>query len=642
MTTSSFYKIFIIFICCLFFTNCINIKRKKNILFTSEDKYYGSINQHNNFIKQRNWDGQWIWLNKFKYFRHQRTYTKFMTNRRKEYRVLFRKKFSINSDFRSAMIYFSADVSCKIYLNGHLISSGPANIGSDLVDNIGPKHWFYSPIKVDKYLKKGTNLISAEVYSFNLSLSETTTTYGGFICDLLIDNNVIISTNESWKTYLDKSFSTEDGFYIMNVSSQPSKWNSLNFNDDNWDYASQTSDNKERGIKLIKRQIPEMYQTTIKPKSIIHNFDTISKTFPIKINPNDSIIIDYGKNLVGYINLEVKTSQKSSVSIFPFENLESTSHRNLKYICSEGINEYETPFYTAYRYLKIKSNSIEPIYLTKLHTKFSTYPVKQTGEFICSDSTLNSIWNTLKWITQLCMQDLILDSPIHQEPIACTGDYLIISRANYASFGDTLLPRNNIYKTALMLEKFDYDIFHTSYSLLWIQMLYDYYLFTGNKSIIKDNLIHVNNLLDKFESYLGKEFLLSNCPDYMFMDWTTIEGQNCHHPPASIGMGYMTALYYKALTIGIELNTLEDNIIEKEKYFILTKKIKSSFNKLLWDNNLKIFKDGISNITKSKKNWALPKDINKTTYSPHVNILAVLYNLAPQNYHKGNFKLLFK
>ena len=633
MSSNSIIKLLIIYSFCFLLSSCINVERKKNIIFNSNKDYYGSINNHNTFVEQRKWKGQWIWLNKFKYFRHQRTYTTSMTNKLKEYRVLFRKTFSINSNFKSAMLYYSADVSCKIYLNGHLISSGPANIGTDLADKIGPKHWFYSPIKIDKYLKDGSNIISAEVYSFDLSSSETTTTYGGFICDLLLDGKTLISTDESWKTYLDKSFSSDDSFYIMDESEIPQNWNSLGFKDHNWDHASLSKSNKERGIKLIKRQIPELYQTIYKPKSILYNIDTIAKTLPIKLNPYDSIIIDYGQNLVGHINFEIKTNNKSSISIFPFEKMGSTSHRNLKYIFNEGINKYETPYYNAYRYLKIKSNSNAPILLTDIYTRFSTYPVQQIGEFSCSDSTLNSTWNTLNWITQLCMHDLILDSPIHQEPIACTGDYLIISKTNYAAFGDTLLPRNNIYKTAFMLEKFDYDIFHTSYSLLWVQMLYDYYLFTGNNSIIKDNLLHVNNLLDKFETYLGKEFLLSNCPDYTFMDWTTIEGQNCHHPPASIGMGYMTALYYKALTIGIELNTIESNNNKKEKYVNLAKKIKSSFNKYLWDNNLKIYKDGIPNISNSKNYWALPKDINKTTYSPHVNILSVLYDLAPKNYH---------
>ena len=41
--------------------------------------------------------------------------------------------------------------------------------------------------------------------------------------------------------------------------------------------------------------------------------------------------------------------------------------------------------------------------------------------------------------------------------------------------------------------------------------------------------------------------LISEAPNYMFMDWVSINGIACHHPPAVIGQGYLTAFYYRGL-----------------------------------------------------------------------------------------------
>ena len=141
------------------------------------------------------------------------------------------------------------------------------------------------------------------------------------------------------------------------------------------------------------------------------------------------------------------------------------------------------------------------------------------GSFSCSDNNLTELWYITRWTTQLCMNDMFYDSPKHQEPIACTGDYFIQSLINYYAFGDPWLTRQTLVKTALLLEKNNYDMFHTSYSLLWVQMLNHYYQYTGDIQLVKELLPDVNKLNKLFETYLDSDYLVSNAPDYMFMDW---------------------------------------------------------------------------------------------------------------------------
>jgi hypothetical protein len=229
------------------------------------------------------------------------------------------------------------------------------------------------------------------------------------------------------------------------------------------------------------------------------------------------------------------------------------------------------------------------------------------------------------------MNDMFYDSPKHQEPIACTGDYFIQSLINYYAFGDPWLTRQTLVKTALLLEKNNYDMFHTSYSLLWVQMINQYYQYTGDIQLVKELLPHVNKLNQLFETYLDSDYLVSNAPDYMFMDWIKIDRFNAHHPPAVIGMGYMTAFYYKSLLDAAYLNSLVNNTSIRDKNVKLAEQIKLGMNNLLWDKDKKLFKDGIPFRSLKGNHNFFPEDTDIVTFSPHVNTLAVLYDIAPKN-----------
>jgi hypothetical protein len=284
-----------------------------------------------------------------------------------------------------------------------------------------------------------------------------------------------------------------------------------------------------------------------------------------------------------------------------------------------------------FRYLTVDVFSGKGLKIDTLYALYSSYPVRYDGSFSCSDTFYTKLWDIARWTTQMCMNSLYLDSPKHQEPIACTGDYLIESLSNFYAFGDQWLVRQDLIKTARMLKKNNYDMFHTSYSLLWVQMLDNYFMYTGDSLLVKELLPHVNKLNDLFASYLDKDFLVSQAPDYMFMDWIKIDTFNAHHPPAVIGMGYMTAFYYKSLRIAANFNAMDNNYKKSDHNNRLAGNIKNGMNKMLWDEDQGMYKDGIPFKNKVGSHWWLPADKDIITYSPHVNTLAVLYDIAPKN-----------
>ena len=116
----------------------------------------------------------------------------------------------------------------------------------------------------------------------------------------------------------------------------------------------------------------------------------------------------------------------------------------------------------------------------------------------------------------------------------------------------------------------------------------------------------------------------------MFMDWVNIAGFGCHHPAAVIGHGYVTAFYYHGLEMASRVAALTGDTARREKYKKLRAKIAEAFNLELWVVDQGFYRDGKPFQTSVKPRQWLPADKEVETFSPHVNLLAVLYDLAPK------------
>jgi len=598
----------------------------------------GNFNSEKLYPKN-SWTGNWIWLNESRFKEYQETQIDWKNNPsyNGHYKALFRKSFDLTELPDQVIMSITADVSFRIFINGAFIAQGPANIGNDYEDGVPPKHWFYNTHNVKKYLNLGTNCIAVEVLSHSKEISETSSGQGMLICDLEDGKNTkIVATDTSWKCNIDTSFVVNGGY--INSNFEITNWFTNAFDDSGW--ANAYIKNIPKNGYLVNSKIPVPFRYPVRPKRVwlLQNEPAITDYYSAVFNKEfhkTEFTLDYGRNITAYYGFEIMAHKNDTLKINPFEKKYASQNRALIFVCKEGINVFNAPFLSVFRYLKVKVESQKGLIIKDIRTDFSSYPVNYVGSFSCSDHNLTELWDITRWTTQLCMNDMFYDSPKHQEPIACTGDYLIESLTNYYSFGDAWLTRQTLVKTALILEKNKYDMFHTSYSLLWVQMLNQYYQYTGDIQLVKELLPHVNKLNQLFESYLDSDYLVSNAPDYMFMDWIKIDKFDAHHPPAVIGMGYMTAFYYKSLLDAAYLNSLVGLPSVRDKNLELAQKIKLAMNNLLWDKDKKLYKDGIPFRSKKENRYFFPKDSNIVTYSPHVNTLAVLYNIAPENQQSG-------
>ncbi len=564
----------------------------------------------NHCQKPTPWQAQWIWLSQ--------------APPGKPEMVQFRKVVTLDGVPAKVSAWLSADVFYRLYINGRLVSRGPADIGRDYDRGKEGPQWLYDYRDLTPFLHSGTNVIGAEVFTTGFVGSRVTRNKNGLLFEAEVQSPgqpmVTIKSDSSWRASAGdwRSFSTPE----------VADWRLAGFDDSAWQKSASI---ESVWTPLAASELPPLMEARYPWHSVVQHTETVKQNEQrFLFSGNGSFTLQFDRVLSAYPTLKVNGGAGAKLTLTPGELLGHKS-RVVSLGLREGLQEFEYPFLDSFSVLRIDvTNFTTPLEILDVGAVFSSYPVAYKGDFKCSDPEFTRLWNSYRWLTQICMQTHHLDSPNHQEPICDPGDYLIESLANYYAFGEPWLARQDLRKFGGLLRQLKYQNFHTSYSLLWLQMLMAYYDYTGDKELVIELAPTVNGLLDTFTSWRGKHGLISDAPNYMFMDWVKIADFGCHHPPAVIGQGYMTAFYYRALLDARRVAELTGDKNRAMDYNRLRTEVGKAFNRELWSATAGLYRDGKPFQSAIKPNEWLPADKDIETFSTQVNSLAVLYDLAPK------------
>lgn len=282
--------------------------------------------------------------------------------------------------------------------------------------------------------------------------------------------------------------------------------------------------------------------------------------------------------------------------------------------------------------LCIRNLSATPLLLQAVGLLATHYPMGEMGEghFSCSDPVWNRIYEIGRHTTNICRQLLELDSPLHSEGLGCTGDYLIKSLIAYHAFGDTTLSRFDILRTADLLRHNDGFMFHTGYSLLWVEWLYTCGFYRDDPALYAETEDALSLLFNRFATYADPATgLIESPPNYMFVDWIAVDGYSLHHPPKALGQTVLNALYYHALTLGAAIEERLENNKKADLYRSRAAKVAAAFCPAFYDSASGLFFAGKATPEKNVNCW-LPENTEKRYFTVQANVLAVLYGLCPQ------------
>lgn len=545
---------------------------------------------------------QWIWLSEKDFPQHQTCANTAFEHDKGSYCVAeFRKEIQSDEKIKSACVRISGDTFYELYINGKFIINGPAAAGGDF-DDLGGTVWHYADICTTD-INSSTAEFFIRVQLSPVVLTDISFGAGGVFAEIELTyesgRKETVVTDETWLARLNRSFTAP---YCYNSTVKPSEWKSAEI--------------KSYNRKIKDSEIPNLDYKIIYPEN--------RQQIIVPAGETAEVTLEFDKIYSASLALIIETDGcKIDADIIEFGSVHSGTDT---IITAENTEYFGIQFHSMGAYtLKIQNFGVKDTRILPA-ARFQCYPVRQQGSFVCSDEKLNEIYSVCKWTLQICRQTMHLDSPKHQEPLACTGDYYIESLMTAFTFGDMRLSELDIKRTADEIVHHNGKMFHTTYSLIWLQMILDVYKFTGHKELISYCKEAIIALLDLFRTYIGENGIIDNPPDYMFVDWVVADGYSMHHPPKALGQTCLNAFYQNGLTVASELMDIIDETEFKEKYILESQKHKEAHNRILFDSEKGLYFDGLNTPTGSGK-W-LPENINGKYFSKHANILCVLCGLA--------------
>lgn len=203
------------------------------------------------------------------------------------------------------------------------------------------------------------------------------------------------------------------------------------------------------------------------------------------------------------------------------------------------------------------------------------------------------------------------------------------------SYGDMALSEFDVIRTAEPLRYHDGRMFHTTYSLIWVKMLYDTYMFTGNTELLRKCADALGLLIQRFETYIGENGLIETPPDYMFADWLYIDGLSLHHPPKALGQTCLNMFYFGALESAEKVYEALSEKAMANQCKTLLERTRSAINLHLYDKEKELYFEGLNTPTpENLLGTYMPQNVEKRYYRAHANILAAYFGVCDSHLAK--------
>ena len=514
----------------------------------------------------------------------------------------FAKKYVFGREIKSLRLTVSADTAYILFVNGKILR-GPCSSGGDFLLDTPPAHHFADIFTIHNL----GNSLDFFAIVHRGEITGTEHCHGNIAFYLQGDveftdgSTSQIDTDDTWLARYDSRYYQGHEYFDGRV----------NFGE--WTNALPC-------VTTFKDEL-----SILEPLSDEKLYGDITE---IEIPPHSekTVKVSYGKIYSAYLDFDIRCQGLCELNATSYE-LPGQDTRWEKIAVDEPTEYHSLRMHSvSFTELKIANKSGKPAIIRPSIT-FTHYPIHERGTFHCDDEKINKIVEVCTHTLDICRQSIHLDSPKHQEPLACTGDYNIEMLMEAFAFGDLTLSKFDIIRTANLLTSQDGRMFHTTYSLIFVGMLYDYYMLTGDIDTVKYCVPGLQQLFRRFESYKVDNGLVEG-PDYMFVDWIVVDGYSMHHPPKSLGQTVLNAFYYGALINGVKLAVI---LGDTEKSNILTsraKALKEAINRELFDEEKELYFAGLNTPEVHRIYGYMPKNNHKRYYLAHGNVLCALYGIA--------------
>ena len=290
---------------------------------------------------------------------------------------------------------------------------------------------------------------------------------------------------------------------------------------------------------------------------------------------------------------------------------------------------FEPLWWRTWRYLDLDiTTSDQPLTLESLKAQFTAYPFEERAQLQTGDPDLDKIWE-ISWRTaRLDAHETYMDTP-YWEQLQYVGDTRIQALISYTVGGDDRLARQALqaFNVSRIPEGITRSRYPSSlpqniptFSLLWIGMLHDYWMYRPDPAPIRDSIEGTRAVLGWFAQYERPDGLLEKLPWWSFIDWVSTgeiptysaSGESCS----------TTLEYLGALNDAADLEQAFGDPHIAAQHRERASHIRSGLYAQCWSTGRKLLAD----------------NPDKKNFNQQANILAVLYDVVPKEEQQAVLK----
>ncbi|SEV89779.1 alpha-L-rhamnosidase [Chitinophaga sp. YR573] len=236
----------------------------------------------------------------------------------------------------------------------------------------------------------------------------------------------------------------------------------------------------------------------------------------------ESKLIDFGKETFGFIQLHGVKGKGNLTLYYGESKEEALSEKGAETLDKLSFDlsskkDSTMPDSKAFRYVNVVTDG--NISIDSVTMLYEYADVKAKGDFKCSDEEINRIYEVAKYTFQLNTREFFLDG-IKRDRWVWSGDAYQSYLMNYYLWFDN----ETVSRTLLALRGKDPVTSHINtimdYSFYWFLGIYDYYLYTGDQTFIKQFYPRMQGLMEYCLGRRDKEGLMVGMSgDWIFIDW---------------------------------------------------------------------------------------------------------------------------
>jgi hypothetical protein len=248
---------------------------------------------------------------------------------------------------------------------------------------------------------------------------------------------------------------------------------------------------------------------------------------------------DLGEQNCGYYQFEITADEGTVIDIASVEYISTQGKiqhtvencNSMRYVAKHGRNIYTSLKRRSGRYLLLTlRNQKAPVYIHRMELIESVYPIRSIGSFGCSNDIFPKIWDICVRTLKLCMEDTYVDCPLYEQTF-WTGDARNESIFGYNISGATDIALRGLRLAAQSLDRFpivgcqvpsSWQCLIPSFSCLWGISVWEYYWYSGDKSVIQELLPYVEKNLKGLAGYTNNDGLFE-AKMWNFIDWTKLD-----------------------------------------------------------------------------------------------------------------------